>query len=176
MTKLANTLLYYDTKWFRFFFHSCDRKHAITLFRYITKSGDGYLYPVMGFVFIVLGFDQATQFFSASLHAFAAELFAYKLLKNRFKRQRPFESMEGIHCLYVPPDKFSFPSGHTAAAFLFYFNISFYYPALAPWFLLWAILIALSRVVLGLHYPSDLIAGLLLGKISSLTGLYLASL
>ena len=63
----------------------------------------------------------------------------------------------------TPSDKFSLPSGHTAAATLMACIIAHYYPPFALLAYSWAALIGLSRVLLGVHYPSDVVAGSLLG-------------
>jgi undecaprenyl-diphosphatase len=63
----------------------------------------------------------------------------------------------------TPSDKFSLPSGHTAAAWLMASIVAHYYPPFALLAYSWAALIGLSRVLLGVHYPSDVFAGTLLG-------------
>jgi len=64
-----------------------------------------------------------------------------------------------------PLDAFSFPSGHTLHAAAFSIIAISYYPALAWLLIPFSVLVALSRVVLGLHYPSDVLAGAALGAI-----------
>ncbi|HYR36596.1 MAG TPA: phosphatase PAP2 family protein, partial [Burkholderiales bacterium] len=63
----------------------------------------------------------------------------------------------------APLDAFSFPSGHTLHAVAFTLVALNYYPALAPTLVAFTLLTAGSRVVLGLHYPSDVLAGAALG-------------
>lgn len=93
----------------------------------------------------------------------ALNLLVYYTLKRGTRRQRPFECSADIRACLKVPDAFSFPSGHTLHAFAFAALLSGFHPALAP--LLWsfAVLVALSRVVLGLHFPSDVVVGALLG-------------
>jgi len=69
------------------------------------------------------------------------------------------------HCwaTLLPPDQFSFPSGHTITAFAMASSLGVYYPALLPGLLFCAASIALSRILLGMHFLSDVIAGALLG-------------
>ena len=65
---------------------------------------------------------------------------------------------------YIAPlDEFSFPSGHTLHAVSFSLIALAYFPVLMPILLPFTLLVALSRVVLGLHYPSDVIAATLIG-------------
>lgn len=93
----------------------------------------------------------------------SVNLALYYTLKRGTRRQRPFERCDDIRACLKAPDAFSFPSGHTLHAFAFAMLLSAQHPALAP--LLWGFagLVALSRVVLGLHFPSDVMAGALLG-------------
>lgn len=93
----------------------------------------------------------------------AINLVVYYALKRGTRRQRPFERCDDIHACLKVPDAFSFPSGHTLHAFAFAMLLSAFHPALAP--LLWgfAVLVGLARIVLGLHFPSDVIFGALIG-------------
>lgn len=100
------------------------------------------------------------------LHMAAAGLactLLYKWLKARTLRPRPFEFYREI-ILSVPPlDRYSFPSGHTLHAVAFSLVALAYYPALALVLLPFTLLVAASRLVLGLHYPSDVLAGAAIG-------------
>jgi undecaprenyl-diphosphatase len=83
----------------------------------------------------------------------------YKWLKSRLLRERPFIRHPGITQAMPPLDRYSFPSGHTLHAVSFTWLAVERFPELA-WILIpIAALIAGSRVVLGLHYPSDVLAG-----------------
>nr|WP_241970355.1 phosphatase PAP2 family protein [Idiomarina seosinensis] len=96
---------------------------------------------------------------------FAVERPTYWLLKNSFRRDRP------ANCAPIPlliaHDKFSFPSGHTCAAFVFATVTSSYFPTLATPLFLWAAMIGVSRIVVGVHYPTDIMAGMGLGLLLS---------
>jgi undecaprenyl-diphosphatase len=89
----------------------------------------------------------------------------YKWLKGKTLRPRPFEVHQDIFMTGKPLDKFSFPSGHTLHAVVFGLVAINYYPALSFIIMPFVSMVALSRVVLGLHYPSDVLAGALIGSL-----------
>jgi undecaprenyl-diphosphatase len=86
-------------------------------------------------------------------------LMVYKLLKSGTSRPRPYQVLRDMRAGIDPLDAFSFPSGHTLHAVAFTLVAVSNFPALASVLVPFTLLIALSRVVLGLHYPSDVLAG-----------------
>ncbi|GHB01995.1 phosphatase PAP2 family protein [Modicisalibacter luteus] len=100
-------------------------------------------------------------------------IMVYRLLKTRLCRERPFITFTAIPCTMPPMDRYSFPSGHTMHAVSFATLTA----ATAPWLLAiiapLALLIAASRVGLGLHYMSDVAAGALLGLLLAKASLWL---
>ncbi len=152
-----------------------DRRAALALHRGVdrprlrwlcaaaSRLGDGPLW--LGMILLLPLLDDALGSACALtlLALGAANLFIYYGLKRSTRRQRPFEQCPDIRACGHVPDAFSFPSGHTLHAVAFALLLSSYYPVLSP--LLWAFaaLVGVSRVVLGLHYPSDVVVGALIG-------------
>lgn len=87
----------------------------------------------------------------------------YAVLKRSAGRPRPYQILSMVKVGAAPLDAFSFPSGHTLHAVAFTIVALYYYPALALILIAFTLLTAASRVVLGLHYPSDVLAGAALG-------------
>lgn len=137
------------------------------LARNFSRSGDGYGYALFGVIAAFADPELGPTFFLLLLTAYAIELPAYWFLKNRLQRARPCQVLTGCQPLVDPHDKFSFPSGHSAAAFLFATVLGWYIPQLAIVAWSWATLVACSRVVLGVHYPGDIFAGASLGLVAA---------
>ena len=147
--------------------HLCNRQsrnlYVRQLFRLISRLGDGiFWYALMA----LLLFRYQEQALPAVLHMLAVGLFGtaiYKLIKEHTLRPRPFNVHPSIVCAGKTLDQFSFPSGHTMHAVSFSLISVYYFPTLAWLTIPFAALVALSRPVLGLHYPTDVLAGIALG-------------
>jgi undecaprenyl-diphosphatase len=135
-----------------------------------TRAGDGWLWYLTGlFVLVGGGADR----FSATAAAGSAALVGiglFKLLKKVSGRTRPCEIEPHCWATLLPPDQFSFPSGHTITAFAVAVGLGQFYPMLMLPLLLCALAIGTSRILLGMHFLSDVVAGAMLG-----TGLAVAS-
>lgn len=142
------------------------------VFYYLTRSGDGYYYGLVAILLLVFDIQIGKQAILMMFASFALELPAHSIAKKTVKRMRPFEKL-GIVSLVAPPDKYSFPSGHTAAAFVMANILSVFFPASFYLFFLWASAVGVSRIYLGVHYPSDIAAGAVLGYLSSQIGIWI---
>jgi undecaprenyl-diphosphatase len=87
----------------------------------------------------------------------------YKMVKRGTLRPRPYQALRSVAAGAPVLDTFSFPSGHTLHAVAFTLVACAYYPGLAVVLVPFTVLTAASRVVLGLHYPSDVLAGAAIG-------------
>lgn len=90
-----------------------------------------------------------------------SELLVY-VVKRLVNRPRPFKSLDNVITCRLPACKYSFPSGHTCAAFSIAFALSCAFPGSREIFLVMAALVGISRVYLGVHYPSDVLVGMLI--------------
>ncbi len=142
-------------------------------FKAISRLGDGvFWYSLMALMLCV---DQAHAFLPV-VHMAVAGLIGtliYKWLKVRTLRPRPFNVHQQISLRSVPLDKFSFPSGHTLHAVIFSMVAIHYYPMLSVALIPFTILVGLSRPILGLHYPSDVLMGALIGLLISTLSFYI---
>ena len=99
----------------------------------------------------------------------------YKILKNKTTRPRPHQVHQVIHLGERPLDHFSFPSGHTLQAVMVTTVLGYIQPMLLIVMLPFTILVALSRMVLGLHYPTDVLVGACIGAGMAVSIIYFAS-
>lgn len=148
-----------------------DRAAVRVFFSVISRLGDGLFWYVsilaLPFTHGASGFVRTVQFAVTGVTG----VLLYKWLKRRFVRERPYISHLRIRVGAAPLDRYSFPSGHTLHAVSFAILFSTYFPAIAYIVVPFAALVALSRVVLGLHYPTDVAVGAALGATLSLASI-----
>jgi undecaprenyl-diphosphatase len=141
----------------------CAREGVRRYFAAVSRLGDGaFWYALMAALLLADGW----RGLAASAHMAATGVVAlacYRVLKRRTQRARPFKSDLRIRAWVAPLDEYSFPSGHTLHAVAFGLVAMAHYPALAWLLVPFVASVGVSRVVLGLHFPSDVAAATALG-------------
>ena len=132
-------------------------------FATISKLGDGSYWIALGLLLIAIRGAAAVLPVLQIAIATIVGVVIYKSLKRSLVRERPYIASLDIRLGTAPLDRYSFPSGHTMHATSLTILIGRVEPALLVLALPFAVLVALSRVILGLHYPSDVLAGAALG-------------
>lgn len=140
-------------------------KFFAQFFKTISRLGDGWFWAVSTVVMLVALLSQglvasivAIKVCAVLLSSFCGYLL-YKYLKVHTVRPRPYQVHQTITLGERPLDVFSFPSGHTLQAVLFTTMIGHQVPMMLWVLLPFTMLVALSRLVLGLHYPTDVLVG-----------------
>ncbi len=160
--KLLYSIHKYDVFMFIWLINTRMHSDLTKISRYLSKTGDGQLYLLIAAIlFWIEGIESLSL--QAILLAFLIERPVYFVLKNSLKRNRPEAALQNFHSIITPSDQFSFPSGHTSAAFMMATLLGYHFPPLIIPLYCWATLVGCSRVVLGVHFPTDILVGAALG-------------
>ncbi len=139
-----------------------------------TRAGDGWLWAAYGLILLLSdGADRDRALLAAGTST-SAGILLFRALKVAVGRRRPCD-LE-LHCWakLLPPDQFSFPSGHSITAFAVAIPLSYFYPTAACGLLFIACNVAISRILLGMHFLSDVLAGMLIGTGLGYTAVWVA--
>jgi undecaprenyl-diphosphatase len=128
-----------------------------------TRGGDGWLWYAMGLVIALAGGHERFRALGAAVVAVSVGIALQLTLKRTCGRKRPCALAPHCWTTLLPPDKFSFPSGHTITAFAVASSVGVFYPGVLPGLLFCAASVALSRILLGMHFLSDVLTGAVLG-------------
>lgn len=128
-----------------------------------TRMGDGWLWYATGIAVLVWGGHSRFAAVGSAGLAVLVGIGIFVLLKRVSRRKRPCELEPHCWASILPPDQFSFPSGHTITAFAITMTLGSFYPDFQLGLLLIAVSIAASRIMLGMHFLSDVLAGSVIG-------------
>jgi undecaprenyl-diphosphatase len=118
----------------------------------------------MGAVVAIFGGAERIQALLAATAAVAIGIALFLRLKRLCGRKRPCAIEPHCWATLLPPDQFSFPSGHTITAFAVAVSLGAFYPNAYAGLLFCAASVAASRVLLGMHFLTDVIAGAIIGS------------
>ena len=128
-----------------------------------TRLGDGWLWYSLGVILLLFGGLRGREAALAAGSAVLSGVLLFQVLKRISRRKRPCHLQPHCWAMILPPDQFSFPSGHSITAFAVAIPIGLIFPELQTILLFTAASIAASRIVLGMHFLSDVLAGSAIG-------------
>jgi undecaprenyl-diphosphatase len=132
-------------------------------FKAVSRLGDGVFWYAMMAALALFG-GEAGRLAAAHLAVVGGvAALLYRRMKGHFRRPRPCHRDPAVQAWVAPLDEFSFPSGHTLHAVSFTVVALAHFPAFAAWLLPFTASVAASRVILGVHYPSDVLAATAIG-------------
>jgi undecaprenyl-diphosphatase len=128
-----------------------------------TRGGDGWLWYAMSLILLLFGGAHRFAAVGAAGLATGTGIGLFLWLKRAFHRRRPCTLEPHCWATLLPPDQFSFPSGHSITAFAMTLALGSFYPQIMMGLLFCAVSIAISRILLGMHFLSDVIVGSAIG-------------
>jgi len=138
-----------------------------------TRAGDGWLWYLLGAAILLFGGDDRFYATGTAALAAGAGIAIFLTLKKATGRRRPCAFEPHCWATLLPPDQFSFPSGHTITAFSVAVSLTHFYPDLTVGLLFCALSVAASRILLGMHFLSDVVAGAAIGTLLARVAVHL---
>lgn len=163
MKRLVNYFTFTDNSIFHFLNTKLNCKAFDRTMPYITELGGAVFSLLLPILFIILNMGSSRNIGFEILFSMALSQVFVQILKRSLNRERPYNSLENINTFDIMLKDYSFPSGHTTAAFITAIHLLIYFPQFAIFFLLVAILVGISRIYLAVHYPSDVLVGVIVG-------------
>lgn len=138
-----------------------------------TRLGDGWLWCSLGIILVAFGGSFGCETACSAAAAAGAGIVFFQVVKRVSGRKRPCALERHCWAAILPPDQFSFPSGHTITAFAVAISVGLRYPDLLAFLIFCALSIATSRIILGMHFLSDVVAGCAAGALLGYASLIL---
>jgi undecaprenyl-diphosphatase len=167
MKNIVRTIFYGDRKLFYMINGSIKCRLLDGLMPYITKLGGAVVTILLPITLIIIGKNKVRFIGIESLASLSTSHLIVQILKRTITRIRPYDILKHINTFNIYLKDYSFPSGHTTASFSIAVSIGLNVSYLTIPLLFIAGIVGVSRVYLGVHYPSDVVVGGLLGTITS---------
>lgn len=168
MNRLVKWVAERETAWFHFFNRTLKCRPLDILFPRLTHLGGPVIAIGSLIAALILTANAYRMWVVEALVSLSVSHVFIHFVKKYYRRKRPYDRLESVHMYTGPLRDFSFPSGHTTAAFSIAVAFALHSSLLAMLLLPLAVLVGISRMYLGLHYPSDCVAGAVVGTLSSL--------
>ncbi|EOC99578.1 phosphatase PAP2 family protein [Caldisalinibacter kiritimatiensis] len=140
---------------------------------YITDLGSAFITILTCLLFIAFGKNGVRIAGYKALSALTTSHILVHLCKKKFTRPRPFLQLANINIFKTNLYDYSFPSGHTTAAFSISITLSLIFPQLSFILISLAFLVGISRIYLGVHYPTDVFVGMIIGTVFAILNSHL---
>lgn len=135
---------------------------------HLTKLGGSFFSIFAPLLLIILGKNEISLIAKEAFVALSISHIFVQILKRTIGRERPYKILKEINTFKIDLKDKSFPSGHTTAIFSIITSFAINLPHLKFYLFTVAYLIGISRIYLGVHYPSDVLTGILLGYSTSI--------
>ena len=167
MQKFSNKLIAADNLLF-YYFHSRIKNNLIDKFFILITHLGGFRFLCLLSTLLICLKPDVNPMLGWELTAvlISSHIFVH-ILKRVINRKRPYTSLADVEHIIEPFESYSFPSGHTTASFAAALTLSFAFSQLSILFIFTALLVAVSRIYLGVHYPSDILIGIIIALIFS---------
>lgn len=162
MKRLVNYFTFTDNSIFYFLNTKLNCRAFNKVMPWITELGGILFSLLLPILLIIFNQTSSRSIGFEILFAMSLAQVLVQILKKTLTRERPYNSLKDINTFDIVLKDYSFPSGHTTAAFITAIHLAIYVPQLAALFLIVAAAVGISRIYLAVHYPSDVLVGFII--------------